>query len=166
VTVDDPPAGTVAPMAETDELEDGVHREVGARLRQAEQLYTSGRRRLVELLAEQDRPVTIPELVETHPDLALSSAYRNLGVLEQVGAVARVHSGAEHARFELAEDLVGEHHHHLICESCGRVDDFTVTAAVERTIETALSKVASRHGFVASSHRLDLIGSCEDCAPA
>ncbi|MBX3313239.1 MAG: transcriptional repressor [Actinobacteria bacterium] len=149
-------------MTATADLDD-VHRQVGARLREVEQVYTSGRRRLVELLVEQGRPATIPELVEVHPDLALSSAYRNLGVLEQVGAVARVHSGAEHARFELAEDLLGEHHHHLMCESCGRVEDFTVTADVERTIEAALEAVARRHGFVPTSHRLDLVGACTDC---
>lgn len=152
-------------MAVTADLDD-VHRQVGARLRDAEQRYTSGRRRLVELLAEQHRPATIPEMVEVHPDLALSSAYRNLGVLEQVGAVSRVHSGAEHARFELAEDLLGEHHHHLICESCGRVEDFTVRAEVERTIEGALERAAAEHAFVPTSHRLDLIGWCKDCVGA
>ena len=143
--------------------DDALHGEVGARLRDAEQVYTSGRRLLVGMLAEQDRPVTIPELIEVDAALKLSSAYRNLGVLEQVGVVTRVHSGAEHARFELAEDLVGDHHHHLICESCGRVDDFTVTASVERTIEKALDRVAEEHGFVATGHRFDLVGRCEDC---
>lgn len=146
--------------------DDALHGEVGARLRDAEQVYTSGRRLLVGMLAEQDRPVTIPELIEVDAALKLSSAYRNLGVLEQVGVVTRVHSGAEHARFELAEDLVGDHHHHLICESCGRVDDFTVTASVERTIDKALDRVAEEHGFVATGHRFDLVGRCEDCKDA
>lgn len=141
-----------------------LHDDVGDRLREADQLYTSGRRRLVDRLADLARPVTIPELVDGATDLALSSAYRNLGVLEQVGVVSRVHSGGEHARFELAEDVAGHHHHHLICESCGRVDDFTVPAAVERTIDRALDTVASEHGFVVSSHCLDLFGTCEDCA--
>lgn len=152
-------------VTRVDEREDDrLHRDVGDRLREAEQLYTSGRRRLVERLAELARPVTIPELVEGAEGLALSSAYRNLGVLEQVGVVSRVHSGAEHARFELAEDVAGDHHHHLICESCGRVDDFTVVPSVERTLDRALAQVAADHGFVVSSHCLDLIGTCGDCA--
>jgi Fur family ferric uptake transcriptional regulator len=143
-----------------------VHDEVRARLSAVDQLYTSGRRRLVELLAGVDRPVTIPELVAGRRDVALSSAYRNLGVLEQVGAVTRIHGSSEHARFELAEGVVGEHHHHLICQSCGRVDDFTVPPQVERTIERALTEVATGSAFVASSHRLDLVGTCGDCATA
>jgi len=144
--------------------DDRLHGEVSGRLREADQRYTSGRRRLVERLAEVGRPVTIPELVDGAAGLALSSAYRNLSVLEQVGVVSRVHSGAEHARFELAEDVAGDHHHHLICESCGRVDDFTVVASVERKIGEALDRVAADHGFVATSHCLDLIGTCQDCA--
>jgi Fur family ferric uptake transcriptional regulator len=143
-----------------------VHDEVRARLSAVDQLYTSGRRRLVELLAGVDRPVTIPELVAGRRDVALSSAYRNLGVLEQVGAVTRILGSGEHARFELAEGVVGEHHHHLICQSCGRVDDFTVPPEVERTIERALARVAAGSEFLPVSHRLDLVGTCGDCTTA
>lgn len=139
---------------------------MGARLRAVEQIYTAGRRRLVDALADQDRPVTIPQLVEADAGVAVSSAYRNLAVLEQVGAVERIHSGAEHVRFELAEALVGDHHHHLICESCGRVEDFTVPADVERRIEQTLATVARDARFAATAHRLDLIGTCATCTEA
>lgn len=148
-------------------MDDGrerLHDEVRERLARAGQLYTTGRRRLVELLAGVDRPVTIPELVAGQDGVALSSAYRNLGVLEQVGAVTRIIAGGEHARFELAEGVAGDHHHHLICESCGRVDDFTVSPQVERTIARALAEVASDSAFLPTSHRLDLVGTCGDCS--
>lgn len=149
-----------------DDALDQVHAEVRERLTLADQLYTSGRRRLVELLAGVGRPVTIPELVAGQKGVALSSAYRNLGVLEQVGAVTRILSSGEHARFELAEGVIGDHHHHLICQSCGRVDDFTVPPKVERTIERALAEVAAGSEFRPTSHRLDLVGTCGDCATA
>ena len=143
-----------------------LHRQVAERLTPAGQLYTSGRRRLVELLAGVDRPVTIPELLTGQPGIAVSSAYRNLAVLEQAGAVSRITSSGEHARFELAEAVVGEHHHHLICTSCGRVDDFVVPPRVERTLERALAEVVADSAFTASTHRLDLGGSCGDCSAA
>jgi Fe2+ or Zn2+ uptake regulation protein len=136
------------------------------RLRDVDQLYTPARRRLVELLAEAARPLTIPQLVDEHPEVAVSSAYRNMGVLEQVGVVSRIVSGVEHARFELAEGVLGDHHHHLICQSCGRVDDFTVSDTVEKTIERELAKVAAGSAFVAVAHRLDLVGTCGGCATA
>ena len=88
--------------------------------------------------------------------------YRNLGVLEAAGAVRRVAGGDEFARFELAEDLAG-HHHHLICTDCGAVADFTVPPTVERGLETALRDVAAAAGFTPADHRLDLVGRCADC---
>lgn len=136
------------------------------RLRIADQIYTSGRRRLIEMLAEVARPITIPELMGIHDGVSASTTYRNMAMFEEVGVVARIIGRGEHARFELTEDVMGHHHHHLICLSCGRVDDFTVPDTVEETIERALAKVASGSAFVTASHRLDLVGTCGGCATA
>lgn len=152
--------GLVGSIERDDET---MHGDVRARLRSADQIYTSGRRRLVEALAEVSRPITVPELIATRPDIAVSSAYRNMAVLEESGVVARIVGGGEHARFELTEALVGHHHHHLICQSCGRVDDFTVPDSVEEAVERALAEVAVDRSFDATSHRLDLVGTCSDC---
>ena len=140
-----------------------IHDLVADRLRRADQRYTTGRRRLIEALAAAERPVTIPELLGGRRDLPQSSAYRNLQILEQVGVVHRIVTTDEHARFELAAELAG-HHHHLICTTCGKVDDFTASPQLERTIDNALTKVAEGAGFSLSSHRLDLVGVCADCA--
>jgi Fe2+ or Zn2+ uptake regulation protein len=77
--------------------------------------------------------------------------------------VHRIVTADEFARYELAEDLT-EHHHHLICASCGDVSDFTVPEAVEQDLEAALAKVAKRTGFQVTDHRLDLVGTCSRCA--
>ena len=122
-----------------------VHDAAAARLRVADQRYTSGRRELVELLASTGRPATIPDLLEARPKLTQSSVYRNLAMLEEVGVVQKVVSSDDRARFELAEDLMG-HHHHLICVSCGRVDDFVVSSRAERSIETVLGNAISDTG--------------------
>jgi len=147
-------------MAESDLSE--LHATVGDRLRGAGQRYTPSRRALVAALVGADRPPTIPELLGDRPGLAQSSAYRNLSVLEQAGIVHRIVTNDEHARFELAEDLAG-HHHHLVCGRCGRVEDFTVSASLERSLEAALAKVAGGTGFAVDHHRLDLVGTCSDC---
>jgi Fe2+ or Zn2+ uptake regulation protein len=144
------------------ELHD-LHTTAAERLRAGAQRYTESRRALVEALARADRPSTIPELLRGRPGLAQSSAYRNLAVLEQAGVVHRIVTGGEHASFELAEDLTG-HHHHLVCGACGRVEDFTVSSALERSIEAALAKVAAGAAFRADHHRLDLVGTCARCA--
>ena len=131
-------------------------------LRSADQFYTSGRRELVELLATVGRPATIPDVLQLRPKLTQSSVYRNLVVLEGVGVVQKVVSSDDRARYELAEDLIG-HHHHLICESCGRVDDFVVSPRDERRVEAVLEQAIGRSGFRPAGHRLDVVGTCAEC---
>jgi Fur family ferric uptake transcriptional regulator len=134
-----------------------------ARLRQQGQRYTTNRRRLIRVLASASAPLTIPEILDRERELAQSSVYRNLVLLEQSGLVQRVVTNDEWARFELAEDLT-EHHHHLICSTCGIVRDFTVPPQVERSVDSAFAKIAAQTGFTLLTHRLDLVGLCPDCA--
>jgi Fe2+ or Zn2+ uptake regulation protein len=141
---------------------DAVDDVIGARLREAGQRYTTGRRALVERLRSAGQPLTIPELLR-HLDVPQSTAYRNLAVLEQAGVVHRIVTTGDFARYELTEDLT-EHHHHLICSSCGRVEDFTASRSFERSLDRAVSAVASASGFAAAEHRLDIVGTCRDCA--
>jgi Fur family ferric uptake transcriptional regulator len=139
-----------------------IHAIATARLQDDGQRYTPRRRALVELLAEVDQPLTIPQLLEQRRELAQSSVYRNLGVLERAGVVHRIVTSDEFARYELAEDLT-QHHHHLICASCGDVSDFTVPESVEQELDAALRKVARRAGFRVTDHKLDLVGTCPRC---
>jgi Fur family transcriptional regulator, ferric uptake regulator len=142
-----------------------LERIATTRLKADGQRYTDSRRRLVDVLAGAGQPLTIPEVLERTPGLPQSSVYRNLAVLERAGVVQRVVTADEWARFELAEDLT-EHHHHLICNGCGLVKDFTVSDQLERSIDKALAAVAADAGFAVDHHRLDLVGRCADCAAA
>jgi Fe2+ or Zn2+ uptake regulation protein len=139
-----------------------LHATASTRLRADGQRYTTGRRAIIEVLDRAERPLSIPELIRGRDDLAQSSVYRNLAVLEQAGVVRRIVTNDEFARYELAEDLT-EHHHHLICSSCGAIDDFTVSAQLEADLERVLTRAATRHKFRAASHRLDLVGICSRC---
>jgi Fur family ferric uptake transcriptional regulator len=139
-----------------------LHATAAQRLRGDGQRYTTNRRVLIELLAATDHPVTIAEVLTLRADLAQSSVYRNLAVLEQAGVVHRVVATDEFTRYELAEDLT-EHHHHLICSSCGAVADFTIGPALEASMAEAFAQVGRATGFEADLHRLDLVGRCADC---
>ena len=138
-----------------------LHEIVAGRLRGAGQRYTPGRRAIIERLRTAGQPLTIPDVLEGC-DLPQSSAYRNLAVLEQAGAVHRIVTSADFARYELAEDLT-EHHHHLICSTCGRVEDFTAPPSLERSLHKAVAEVEGATGFAAAHHRLDLVGTCRSC---
>lgn len=139
-----------------------LHATAGQRLAAADQRYTDGRRGIVAALAAAEAPVSIAELLEACDGLVQSSAYRNLGVLERSGVVRRLVALDDLTRYELAEDLT-EHHHHLICEVCGRIEDFTMPEALEADLETYLDTVAAHHGFDDISHDLDLVGTCARC---
>ena len=137
---------------------------VAARLRRVGQRYTSSRRILVEALTRSPRPMTAAEVVATDPQLLQSTTYKNLALLEQVGIVHRVIGSDEYARFELAEELTGHHHHHLVCVNCGSVEDFEVPQRVEKGLADAMGDLTTGTGFRAESHRLDLLGTCGKCA--
>jgi len=139
-----------------------VHAVAARRLRRVEQRYTPGRRALVDALIAAGRPVTIGELGAARPHLPQSTTYRNLGVLEQAGVVRRVVGTDEFSRYELAEELTG-HHHHLVCVSCGAVEDFEPPSRLERSLDAVIDSVAEDTDFRAESHRLDLLGTCATC---
>jgi Fe2+ or Zn2+ uptake regulation protein len=139
-----------------------LHGVVEDRLRGADQRYTAGRRAIIGLLVSAGHPVSIGDIAESLPDLPRSSAYRHLTDLETAGIVRRVTASDEFTRFELAEDLT-EHHHHLLCVSCGKVIDVTLPAGFEQAVATAIGQLADAERFEPHSHRLDVLGVCADC---
>jgi Fur family transcriptional regulator, ferric uptake regulator len=140
-------------------VDETLHGLVEQRLRQISQRYTSGRRAVVELLAEAGNPMSIEDIASQAPRLPRSSAYRHLVDLQQAGVVRRVAVNDEYFRFELAEEIT-EHHHHLLCTTCGRVIDVTPTAAFELAMARYMEKLATVNGFLSLDHRLDVLGAC------
>ena len=138
------------------------HDQAASRLARIDQRYTTSRKALVELLASLGRPVSIPDILVAGPSLPQSSVYRNLAVLEAAGVARRVLGVDDFARYELAEDLT-EHHHHLVCTSCGGVTDVQLSTRLERSMERAIQEIASDTGFRPAGHRLDLVGICAAC---
>lgn len=139
-----------------------LHNIVDEQLRRTRQRYTRGRRQLVELLVETGRPVTIAELLELGASQSQSSLYRNLAILEQCGAVERLTSTDDVARYELTEEL-SEHHHHVVCSVCGRIDDVVLPPAIERALGAAAAEAHAQRGYTIDSHRLELVGACGSC---
>ena len=133
------------------------------RLARLGQRLTEKRASIVEVLATQERPLTIPEIREQRPDLPQSSLYRNLVVLEEAGVVRRVVTHDEFARYELGEAFTG-HHHHLVCSRCGLVEDVPASPGLERSVAAAIAGAAEATGFRIDHHRLDLVGVCRSCA--
>ena len=139
-----------------------MHEHASELLKQSGQRYTTKRKEIVGAIAEFSQPVGIADLLNSVDDLPQSSLYRNLTVLQDAGVVTRVMSSQDGGLYELAEHLTG-HHHHLVCSTCGAVRDVVVPDALERDLDSALTKLAKREGFALDHHRLDLIGRCASC---
>jgi Fe2+ or Zn2+ uptake regulation protein len=138
------------------------HTVVADRLHRGRQRYTGGRRALVSALLGAGRPLSIAELLRRDADWSQSSLYRNLAVLESCGVVIRLPSTDGVARFEVAEEL-SRHHHHLVCSSCGRLDDVDLPARVEATLHAVTAEAGKMLGYEVDEHRLELIGRCSEC---
>jgi Fur family ferric uptake transcriptional regulator len=84
----------------------------------------------------------------------LATVYRTLQALAEAGAVdSFVRDG------ELAYRLCGaKHHHHLVCESCGSVEEVGA-----EQVESWIRTIAKRRGFTVTGHTVDVFGSCRDC---
>jgi Fur family ferric uptake transcriptional regulator len=114
------------------------------------------RRRLIEAFAGSGGAMTAEELANAVPDVHVSSVYRNLQVLEDLGVVRHVHLAHGPARYELAE--VAESTRHLVCRECG--SDTPVPAGLlvglKRTIERD-------YGFELDAGHFALLGLCARC---
>lgn len=126
--------------------------------------YTVGRQKFIAALHAGGGPRSATRLHTAElVDVPLSSLYRTLAVLEEVGILERSHDGDGVAVFELGEWLLG-HHHHLICTACDLVLDIDLGEEFEDAVSDISTKVAQDNGFTMTGHRLDVLGLCADCA--
>ena len=134
----------------------------------AEELKSSGlkatlpRIKIIEVFQQSvDRHLTAEDVYKTllneGSDIALATVYRVLMQFEQAGILARSHFESGKSVFELNE---GTHHDHLLCLTCGRVEEF-----FDAEIEARQRDVAASRGFVLQEHALSLYAVCkrENC---
>jgi Fur family transcriptional regulator, ferric uptake regulator len=122
---------------------------------------TAGRRAIAEVLVATHGHLTAEELLaavaDRHPDLHLSTVYRTLETLEEVGLVCHVHFGHGAAQWHLTSD----DRHHLVCESCG-----AVTHVPASLLEPVRDELRRTYGFEASLRHFATPGRCPVCAGA
>ena len=96
-------------------------------------------------------------LLERNDEIGLATVYRVLTQFVDAGLVERHHFEGGQAIFELNR---GGHHDHIVCQQCGRVEEF-----VDETIERHQHAIAEKHGFKIEDHSLIIYGTCikQDC---
>ena len=90
-------------------------------------------------------------------DIGLATVYRVLTQFEQAGLLIRHHFDSDKAVFELNE---GDHHDHLVCLQCGKVEEF-----LDSEIEKRQHRIAKERGFSIHDHSLQIYADCikENC---
>ena len=91
-------------------------------------------------------------LLGERSDVGLATVYRVLTQFEQAGILSRSHFESGKAVYELNE---GQHHDHLVCLDCGRVEEF-----YDAEIERRQHSVAAAKGFTIADHALSLYANC------
>ena len=94
-------------------------------------------------------------LLESGEEIGLATVYRVLTQFEGAGLVSRLSIDCGHAVFELEN---GEHHDHLLCVSCGEIQEF-----VDEVIEERQHAIAKEKGFQMTEHSLYIYGICKRC---
>jgi Fur family ferric uptake transcriptional regulator len=132
-----------------------------ARLNEAGYRNSSGRRAVVETLGREHCAVSARDIEErlrkSGRDVGRATIYRSLEQLDELHLVSRVDVGDGTARFELRLPG-GEHHHHLICDSCGVVEPFE-----DEDLERAVKRLSSHVDFRVDEHDIVLHGACGRC---
>jgi Fur family transcriptional regulator, ferric uptake regulator len=122
------------------------------------------RRAILELLGEQSCALSATEIQEAlsgrNRDVSRSSVYRVMEELEEIGQLQRVEVGQGMVRYEPVRSGPG-HHHHLVCDQCGRLQPFT-----DDGLERAIRRLSDRVPLRVSEHEIVIHGACETCAAA
>lgn len=123
--------------------------------------YRSGaaRREVIDLLAAERCAVTALEIDRRLDSVGRASVYRTLEQLDRLHLVQRVQIGGDAAGYERVDPE--QHHHHLVCEQCGRLTPFA-----DRSLEQAIEAVSREAEFEVAAHDVVLRGRCPDCKTA
>lgn len=131
------------------------------RLSQAGRRRTAPRQAIVEMLVGARGHVTADELAEDvqrrFPSVNISTVYRTLDTLEDLGIVDHVHLGHGRAIYHLADD----DHQHLVCEACESVEEIPLAK-----LRPLLRTIEREHGFEVDRRHFALVGVCRRCRRA
>ncbi len=120
--------------------------------------HTKQRDAILDVFLEATGHITSDDIYqkvrESHPGIGYTTVYRTMKLLCDAGLASERHFDDGVARYEIAH----EHHDHLVCLRCGKIEEFECAM-----IESTQLEIADRYGFRVLRHRHELYGHCVDC---
>jgi Fur family ferric uptake transcriptional regulator len=90
--------------------------------------------------------------------VGLSTVYRHLQSLADVGQVDVIHTPEGETTYRFCGQARTKHHHHLVCRACGRAEEIE-----GKSVERWAASVAQEHGFTEVDHMVEIFGTCANC---
>jgi len=140
------------------------------RFRDAGYRLTLSREAILRVLSEASGHLSAEEIYlrvhSIHPASGLSSIYRILELLTQMGLVFKFDFGDGRARYELAQGPQGiRHHHHFVCTNCGRIIDCGSFNKEEEAVFAKIEdRISKKFNFKITSHLIRFKGLCNKCS--
>lgn len=122
--------------------------------------WTSQRETIAQAMFNAGQHLTTEQLFRKihrkHPEIGYATVARTLHLLVDAGVCEQIDISDGVMRFETTKDQ--EHHDHLICTRCGK---FIEVFSPE--LEKLQAKLVKKYGFIETSHKLQIFGTCADC---
>ena len=119
---------------------------------------TGSRRRVLEALVSAPAHFTVEDVLRQLPGVGRATVFRTMKLLQDLNVVCRVlmENGELHYRLSARG-----HHHHLVCRSCGRVEDFSTC-----DVSSLIDQLTQATDYQIEGHWLEVYGRCQSCRGA
>lgn len=130
--------------------------------------WTVPREAILEFLSKSSKHMSAKEiyasLYKSHPGMGLTTVYRTLELLAQMGLITKLTLGDGKSRYEFKSGEKKDHHHHLICTECGKIIDYTEFLNEElELVEKTEERLAKKYDFKITDHNIEFLGLCKKC---
>jgi len=129
--------------------------------------WTASREAILNLLSKTSKHLSAKEIYQAlfriYPGIGLTTVYRTLDLLENMGFLKKIPLGSGENKYELISNA-DETHHHLICTECGKIIDYTDLVKEEsELIKKTEQRLKNRHDFKITDHKFEFYGICKKC---
>ena len=115
---------------------------------------------ILDIFLSTHQHISVEELYlkikSSNPGIGQATVYRTLKLFAEAGLAREILLHDGQTRYEHV--VAGEHHDHLVCTGCNAIIEFE-----DETIEKLQKEIASRHGFLIKSHKMEMYGLCSNC---
>ena len=130
--------------------------------------WTGPREAIMKLLSQTSKHMSAKEIYASlhkyYPGIGLTTVYRTLDLLARIGLIHKFSIGDGHNRYEFIPDDNSKHHHHLICNHCGKIINYSEFVDEELAlVKKTEDRPAKKYNFIIEDHNIEFLGICEDC---